>query len=76
MACEVQGLLRRFSITSRIPEPLRTAHLIAGGSQVIANPRQATLILSLRHFQYQISMRNPLKSRSGSGSGSLTALPA
>jgi endonuclease V-like protein UPF0215 family len=28
---EAQGLLRRFSITSRLPEPLRTAHLIAGG---------------------------------------------
>ena len=28
---EVQALLRRFSITNRIPEPLRTAHLIAGG---------------------------------------------
>ncbi len=28
---EAQALLKRFSITSQIPEPLRTAHLIAGG---------------------------------------------
>jgi endonuclease V-like protein UPF0215 family len=28
---EAEALIKRFAITSRIPEPLRTAHLIAGG---------------------------------------------
>ena len=27
---DAEALLRRFAITSKIPEPLRTAHLIAG----------------------------------------------
>ena len=54
------------------------AHLDAVGlrSREQAADTQGDADPSLRHFQDQISMRNPLTSRSGSGSGSLTALPA